>query len=186
MLTSLQHAICCGRSLHSGAAVNSGRVSVYRAASAITRAPVDMAANFAVLHNGESTYFILRRFRHYIPSIEWIIYLSCLKSCSAGQRHPVKLTPMQKLSQILDTVGEQIQQKLDPAACKLLYNKKQLDLSLPVRFANVPSGSTLELHSGGSLLPSFLCTEGLHRLVSEAPRRRKCMIPRSASSCVPY
>lgn len=59
---------------------------------------------------------------------------------------------MQKLSQILDTVGEQIHQKLDPSACKLLFNKKQLDLSLPVRFTNVPSGSTLELHSGESLL----------------------------------
>ena len=58
---------------------------------------------------------------------------------------------MQTLSQILDAVGEQIHEKLDPAACKLIYNKKQLDLSLPVRFANVPSGSTLELHSGGSL-----------------------------------
>ena len=64
----------------------------------------------------------------------------------------MKLTPMQKLSQILDIVGEQIQQKLDPTACKLIYNKKPLDLSLPVRFANLPSGSTLELHSGGSLL----------------------------------
>ena len=57
---------------------------------------------------------------------------------------------MQKLSQIVDALGEQIHQKLDPAACKLLHNKKELDMSLPVRFANIPPGSTLELHSGGS------------------------------------
>ena len=58
----------------------------------------------------------------------------------------MKLTPMQKLSQILDIVGEQIHQELDPAACKLMYNKKQLELSLPVRFAN----GAIRFHSGAA------------------------------------
>ena len=94
------------------------------------------------------------------PSWSLVKSKSCVpqcRLCSAGQRHPVKMTPMQKLSQILDAVGEQIHEKLDPAMCKLIYNKKPLDLSLPVRFANVPSGSTLELHSGGSVLVPSLC-----------------------------
>ena len=69
---------------------------------------------------------------------------------SAGQRHAVKLTPMQQLSQIVDSVGQKIDRKLDVAACKLLYNTKQIDLTLPVRFANIPSGSTLELQSGAA------------------------------------
>lgn len=64
---------------------------------------------------------------------------------------------MQQLSQILESVGKRINQKLDLAACKLLHNKKQLDLSLPVRFANIPSGSTLELHSGESTLQIAAC-----------------------------
>lgn len=63
----------------------------------------------------------------------------------------MKLTPMQRLSQAVDAVGDQINHKLDVTSCKLLYNKKELDLTLPVRFANIPSGTTLELHSGGLL-----------------------------------
>lgn len=58
---------------------------------------------------------------------------------------------MQRLSQVLDALGDQINHKLDATSCKLLYNRKQLDLTLPVRFANIPSGSTLELQSGGLL-----------------------------------
>ena len=77
-------------------------------------------------------------------------YISRFTVCSAGQRHAVKLTPMQQLSQIVDSVGQKINQKLDAAACKLLYNTKQMDLTLPVRFANIPSGSTLELQSGAA------------------------------------
>lgn len=61
---------------------------------------------------------------------------------------------MQQLSQIVDSVGQKINQKLDAAACKLLYNTKQMDLTLPVRFANIPSGSTLELQSGAARQPS--------------------------------
>ncbi len=118
-----------------------------------------MAANFAVLHNGEYNHSVLLRFCYLHIICRGKSCVSLCQPCSAGQRHPVKLTPMQKLSQILDTIGERTHQTLDPATCKLMYNKKQLDLSLPVRFANVPSGSTLELHSGRSFLSSSLCRQ---------------------------
>jgi hypothetical protein len=41
--------------------------------------------------------------------------------------------------------------KADPAACRLLHGKKQLDLTTPWRFANLPSGAKLQLLTGGDV-----------------------------------
>lgn len=66
----------------------------------------------------------------------------------AGKRHAVKLTPMQHLTKIVEQVSELAKQQLDSSNCKIYYNKKELDLSTPARFANLPSGATLELKTG--------------------------------------
>lgn len=66
----------------------------------------------------------------------------------AGKRQVVKLTPMQPLITIVEHISKAANQQLDPSTCKLFHNKKELDASTPVRFANIPSGATLELRTG--------------------------------------
>lgn len=36
----------------------------------------------------------------------------------------------------------------DPAACKLLLGKKELEAGTPLRFANIPTGAKLQLVTG--------------------------------------
>lgn len=55
---------------------------------------------------------------------------------------------MQPLSVVIDMMGNATKQQLDPSACTLLHRGKAQDLSTPVRFANLPSGTTLELRTG--------------------------------------
>ncbi|KAL1925376.1 uncharacterized protein VTP21DRAFT_259 [Calcarisporiella thermophila] len=61
-----------------------------------------------------------------------------------GQRQVVKTTPNMILKQIVTTVCKQ-QGYADPDAFGLKYNRNVLDLSLSVRFANLPAGAKLEL-----------------------------------------
>ncbi|BDA50940.1 probable tether containing UBX domain for GLUT4 at C-terminar half [Coccomyxa sp. Obi] len=65
-----------------------------------------------------------------------------------GKRQVVKLTPMQPLITIVEHISKASNQQLDPSTCKIFHNKKELDASTPVRFANIPSGATLELRTG--------------------------------------
>ena len=88
---------------------------------------------------------------------------------------------MQQLSQIVDSVGQKINQKLDAAACKLLYNTKQMDLTLPVRFANIPSGSTLELQSGAARQPSSYSSSQYTQRLDACPA-----LPCNAVQAIPH
>jgi hypothetical protein len=54
---------------------------------------------------------------------------------------------------MVEHISKLTNQKLDPSACTLIYNKKEIDLSCPVRFANLPSGATLELRTGDPSMP---------------------------------
>lgn len=38
----------------------------------------------------------------------------------------------------------------DPAACKLLLGKRELDTATPLRFANLPTGAKLQLVTGAA------------------------------------
>ncbi|KAK9806749.1 hypothetical protein WJX72_001368 [[Myrmecia] bisecta] len=68
-------------------------------------------------------------------------------SCN-GSRYVAKVGPMAPLSQIVEGVCQQLKPPLDPSSCQLLLNKKPLDLSTPVRFANLPRDAKLELNTG--------------------------------------
>ena len=41
-------------------------------------------------------------------------------------------------------------QNANPSACKLLLGKKEMDLSTPLRFANLPTGAKLQLITGAN------------------------------------
>lgn len=74
--------------------------------------------------------------------------LECARSAaylSAEQRHVAKPTPMTPLSAVLQEACSKMRPPLDPSQCQLILNKKPVDLGLPVRLANIPSGSKLEL-----------------------------------------
>lgn len=68
-------------------------------------------------------------------------------SC-AEQRHVVKCTPMTPLSTILSEACGKFKPALDPSGCQLVLNKKPVDLTLPFRLANIPSGSRLDVIKG--------------------------------------
>lgn len=56
---------------------------------------------------------------------------------------------MASLKMVLEAALNQLGIKgADPSACRLLLKDKPLDLSLPVRFANIPAGSKLVLLTG--------------------------------------
>lgn len=56
---------------------------------------------------------------------------------------------MEPLSAVLQKYCLQTQDKLEASRCELFYQKKKLDLSTPVRFANLPKDAKLELVTGG-------------------------------------
>lgn len=65
---------------------------------------------------------------------------------------------MQCLSMIVEHINKLSKKSLDASSCKLFRNKNELDMSTPLRFANIPSGVTLELRSGA---PNYLPTSGI-------------------------
>ena len=81
----------------------------------------------------------------------------------------MKVTPMQPLSSIVDHVAKMNGLKLDAAACTLLHKGKALDLATPIRFANLPSGVTLELQTG---MATFLV------VTVRGPARRAVLCPK--------
>lgn len=65
-----------------------------------------------------------------------------------GKRHGIQVAPMAPLSSAVTATLFAESIKADPAACRLLHGKKQLDLTTPWRFANLPSGAKLQLLTG--------------------------------------
>ena len=69
----------------------------------------------------------------------------------AGKTTQVRPSPMASLKMVLESALSQLGIKgADPSTCRLLLKDKPLDLSLPVRFANIPAGSKLVLLTGES------------------------------------
>ena len=66
---------------------------------------------------------------------------------------------MAPLSAVLEKYCLQSKDKLDPTSCELYYQKKKLDLSTPVRFANLPKDAKLDLITGSIWLRSFTCAD---------------------------
>jgi hypothetical protein len=52
---------------------------------------------------------------------------------------------MTPLSAVLQEACSKMRPALEASQCQLIFNKKPVDLGLPVRLANIPSGSKLEL-----------------------------------------
>lgn len=68
------------------------------------------------------------------------------------------VTPMSPLSAVLEKYCQLSKDKLDPSSCELYYQKKKLDLSTPVRFANLPKDAKLEVTTGNILTwKCYLC-----------------------------
>ena len=57
---------------------------------------------------------------------------------------------MEPLSTVIAQAVEIMKLDTDAGSCKLMHNGKQLDLSTPVRFANLPRDAKLELITGSS------------------------------------
>ena len=74
----------------------------------------------------------------------------------AGKRQAVPAKPMEPLSRVVDQAVEVMKLDTDAGSCKLLHNGKQLDLSTPVRFANLPRDAKLELVTGSSWCGAWL------------------------------
>ncbi|XP_012942287.1 tether containing UBX domain for GLUT4 [Aplysia californica] len=64
--------------------------------------------------------------------------------CPNGRRQNVKITPNTKLLQILEEVCQR-QGFIPPEDYKLVHGRKELDLSLSVRFSSIPNNAKLEL-----------------------------------------
>ena len=68
----------------------------------------------------------------------------------AGKRTSVNVTPMAPLQKIIEEVCVQQKPQLDIQGCRLYFQKKLLDPTTPVRFANLPKEAKLELVTGKS------------------------------------
>ena len=69
----------------------------------------------------------------------------------ADRRHTVNVSPMAPLSAVVEAaLSAEGVQNANPSACKLLLGKKEMDLSTPLRFANLPTGAKLQLVTGAN------------------------------------
>ena len=57
---------------------------------------------------------------------------------------------MEPLSTVVAQAIEIMKLDTDAGSCKLMHNSKQLDLSTPIRFANLPRDAKLEMITGSS------------------------------------
>lgn len=71
---------------------------------------------------------------------------------------------MAPLSTVLDNYCLQSKDKLEVASCELYHQKKKLDLTTPVRFANLPKDAKLELVTGLSCKQACLPVRQVHVL----------------------
>ncbi|CAL1540508.1 unnamed protein product [Lymnaea stagnalis] len=69
--------------------------------------------------------------------------------CPNGRRQNVKINPNTKLLQILEEVCQR-QGYIPPEDYKLVQGRKELDLSLSVRFSSIPNNAKLELSKAAS------------------------------------
>ncbi len=91
----------------------------------------------------------------------------------AGKRHTVNVTPMAPLQKVVEDVCFQQKPQLDVSSYRLYYQKKLLDPTTPVRFANLPKEAKLELVTGivknrcnFCLLPHFIAAISAYRVCS--------------------
>ena len=82
--------------------------------------------------------------------LAYILTTRAMAVSSAEQRHVAKPTPMTPFSAVLADACAKMRPALDHSAHQLLFNKKPVDLGLPVRLANIPAGSRLDLVPGTS------------------------------------
>lgn len=80
-----------------------------------------------------------------------------------NKRYNVKVGPLKTLSAVLEEVCGKVKPALNPGCCKLMHKGAVQDLSTPLRFLNIPSGTKLELISDRQL-----GIEGSHR-TNDAP-----------------
>jgi TUG ubiquitin-like domain len=67
----------------------------------------------------------------------------------ADQRRTVNVSPMAPLSAVVEAaLSAEGVHNAKLSACKLLLGKTELDLSSPLRFANLPTGAKLQLITG--------------------------------------
>eukprot|EP00192_Tetraselmis_astigmatica_P011428 CAMPEP_0117649282 /NCGR_PEP_ID=MMETSP0804-20121206/883_1 /TAXON_ID=1074897 /ORGANISM="Tetraselmis astigmatica, Strain CCMP880" /LENGTH=374 /DNA_ID=CAMNT_0005454997 /DNA_START=248 /DNA_END=1372 /DNA_ORIENTATION=- len=78
--------------------------------------------------------------------------MSTLSIMCNGARYAVKVMPMMPLSAVVEDACRQAGIQCQLSSCTLKLGKQQVDLSIPFRFANIPSGAKLELHVAGMAL----------------------------------
>lgn len=61
------------------------------------------------------------------------------------QKHVVKVTAMQTLTNVLQAASSKFKPALQLEQCELQLSKKAVDLRTPFRLLNVPAGSKLEI-----------------------------------------
>ncbi|KAJ1785813.1 hypothetical protein LPJ59_006061, partial [Coemansia sp. RSA 2399] len=71
-----------------------------------------------------------------------------------GRTVKVKAAPMTTLQAVVSEACAKIPNSAHPESYQLIHNKKALDLSLPIRFANLPQGATLTLKRVSSAAPT--------------------------------
>jgi hypothetical protein len=65
--------------------------------------------------------------------------------CYTEQKHVVKVTAMQTLTDVLQAASSKFKPALQPEQCELQLSKKPVDLRTPFRLLNVSAGSKLEI-----------------------------------------
>ncbi|KFM78520.1 Tether containing UBX domain for GLUT4, partial [Stegodyphus mimosarum] len=84
---------------------------------------------------------------------------SLIVLCPNGRRETIKITPNNSILQVLEEACSK--QHLKPEDFDICHYNKSLDLSLPIRFANLPNNALLELRPAKNIRKESLVTVGL-------------------------